>query len=999
MTDELTVYREWNRALWNYFFPKGTEDAILYLDDGIIEQIALESNFNLTYGKKDWSDFFLSSTLLKGNHFEYFLNQLRAVPQLSDPRPRPRTWDKLVLFLTTGKISNTPAYFAMLCSILYMAAKCGSTHEEMRGGAYKYLGDDYRGKFGELVDPLLQQLHADVPSFNQNRMICGTQRHMSRIKFHLVLRRSMRDDFIDFVEINNLKWDWEDTSYPFYIDNLLVPALDSARKHDLAQMVTKQENIPYFKSILQSGLEFGRTVSKFGNTVQEKDIRWKYQLYFDYNGNYHFYIVTDYVLPFGIELTGERFSIINDGAYSDYVASDVPLKGLEETKFSFGGLNYSFSNVSCGQHDYGTVFLFEAVSEDTYMQVEIPVEGKAYYAFVNEKLGRVPTGWNMISNSPVDGYKLYQIDSFSGRQRSFTSSRIKLEDTFCRQNLGSWYSIKLEEGQELYWIPNEVGGQENAIVESYVNSSGITFFHISSKNAAHLSGTLLVKKKGKEVLSEPVSAHFEWQGSQSLYHMNGWGEIVPGALPEPGHNHLPLRRAVIQSPDQSSSVAPEMLLQLIYDSADDKGRITKRKLDAAIGFALSYYGIILTRDNSRSIIYGLRRLGYVIKYEQDNQELYQLTAPFLEKTNYSISSVLNAFLVKGTYSQLMLSNLLSSPGIIRTKRIRPYGQDTFNDHPEYACLPDQILIEATGQLPWKTLECPIAEQVLNSMEDIRGFANKYGIGAGGDIYRGVPPTVLPGMVKNSQGFEVLCTKQNGNYVVHPYYTRDGRICPIPKHLARLYSQVQRKVPVCIMANTMSRDVNYGCISFVNNMGVPELLDIALCDLNLVMPSYEKVFIVNQQALGTSSSKPWTERRTYETHAMTSEHSAFLTWLSKIAGKKISDIKQEPNAVFVTRTRRDYKLILTKNFANHKHLLALYDGDCLTAFSLGQDVYLCETQTGLFKRINGDDVNSLLSLIISNNRQTLTLGEPYKASIEVIKNCNGIVVPILERVTF
>ena len=163
--------------------------------------------------------------------------------------------------------------------------------------------------------------------------------------------------------------------------------------------------------------------------------------------------------------------------------------------------------------------------------------------------------------------------------------------------------------------------------------------------------------------------------------------------------------------------------------------------------------------------------------------------------------------------------------------------------------------------------------------------------------------------------------------------------------------------------------------------------------------YEKVFIVNQQALGTVSNKPWTERRTYQTHAMTSEHSAFLTWLSKLAGKKISDIKQEPDAVFVTRTRRDYKLILTKCFINHKHLLALYDGDHLTAFSLGQDVYLCETHTGLFKRINGNDVNSLLSSIITNNRQGLVLGEPYKASIEDIKNCNGIVVPILERIFF
>ena len=998
MNDELNAYKNWNRALWNYFFPGGTGNAILYLDDGILGQIATEASFQLPYGAECWGDYLLGSSLLKGEQFERFQNQLRAIPQIPEPRRRLRTWDKLVELLMNGKFNNIPSYFAMLCSILYLAAKCGANHNEMRKGAQKYLGNDYHNSLGELVDPLLQQLHSDVPSFNQNRMICGNQRHMSRIKFHLVLPRSDRDDFIDFIEINNLRWNWEETSYSFYVENILVPSLVSARKNDLAYKVTRQENIPYFKSILQSDLEFGRATSQYNNIVQVKEIRWKYQLFFDYNGNYHFHILTDYVQPFGIEMVDGQFRMART-SYADYIAEDVLFKAYEPTEFTFEGFRYCFSNVSFGQREYGDVFFFKAVSDETYLQVNAPIEGERYYAFINEGFRTIPVSWTPIPCAPVNGFRIYEIASFSVRQRPFAGVRVKLEDAFCRQWLGSWYSIKLEENQDIYWLPNEIDSEPVHIVKRYKNANGMTYFRIPSKNPHYLSGTLIVKKGNRDILSEPLSAQFAWDGKITSFHMNGWGEIVPGELPELDSSCVPLRQAIIPGTNQSANPEPGILLQLIFESADEYGRLSKRKIEAAISFALSYYGETLTKENSRSIIHGLRRLGYVIRYVEGSQESYQLIAPYLEKTNFSISRSQNAYLVKGAYNQGMLSNLLSLPGIRNTIRIRPYEPETLKNHPEYRCLPDQILFETRSVLSWRTLDYPIAEQVLKSMENIDGFVHKFGIGQNGENYRGVPPSVIPGMVKISQGVEVLCTQQDGNYVIHPYYENEGIMKYIPKHLSRLYSQVQRKASVCIMAyNQPSRDVDYSHISFVNNMGVPEVLDIALCDLNLVIPSYKKVFIIDQDALGTKSRAPWTEMRSYGTHAMTNEHSFMLTWLSKLAGKRIADIKQNPDSIFVTRRRKDCKLFLTKNFSFHKDLLTLFDGDHLFAFALGQEVYCFETQSGLYKRVSGTDVNKILSSIICNKKYSL-LDDVYKDSIEDVKHSAGKSLPILERVTF
>ena len=44
MYKSLNHYRAWNTALLKYFFPTGNEDAILYLDENVLVQIACEAN-------------------------------------------------------------------------------------------------------------------------------------------------------------------------------------------------------------------------------------------------------------------------------------------------------------------------------------------------------------------------------------------------------------------------------------------------------------------------------------------------------------------------------------------------------------------------------------------------------------------------------------------------------------------------------------------------------------------------------------------------------------------------------------------------------------------------------------------------------------------------------------------------------------------------------------------------------------------------------------------
>ena len=223
MYEELNAYRSWNSALLKYFFPTGKEDAILYLDENVLEQVANEAGIR----KSDllsWSEHLLTSTLLSSEPLNSFVLGWAGYTgnRISDVA-KAKTWEKLVKELINQKFTDgTPAYFAMLCAIMLLASIAGAFHPGIKKEAQKYLGESYSKKPGELIDPLLQQLHKDKRSFNANRMLCGKLRHISRIQYHLVLRKEQREDFIDFLEINNLKWGYE--TYDFFVNNILVPA-------------------------------------------------------------------------------------------------------------------------------------------------------------------------------------------------------------------------------------------------------------------------------------------------------------------------------------------------------------------------------------------------------------------------------------------------------------------------------------------------------------------------------------------------------------------------------------------------------------------------------------------------------------------------------------------------------------------------------------------------------------------------------------------------------
>ena len=972
MFGTINKYCEWNSALWRYFFPTKEENTVLYIDETVLTQVAEINRIKHEEGQ-NWTHQFLSCTLLSADEFQSF--KLHWEDRTGDRKtliPSARTWNSLVERLMPLKADGYPAYFAMLCAIMLLATIQGANHTQIKEKAREYLGKDYASNPGMLIDPLLQQLHADHPCFNPDRMICGSQRHISRIKYHLVLKKSMREDFVDFLEVNNLHWQYE--SYSFFVNNILIPALEKAGKNELTRIIIKEENIPYVKNILRGKLNFGKKFSNCGNDVQDKIAHWGYELYFDFDGSHSFSVFCEYYnIPFNLALKQGVFEISDEPSSSDYIAENVPLAALPSKQLRYEGNVFSISNVGEGTAEYGSRFYFEHISDDIYRQVEAPVPGKDYYVFIkkNARLKTFEQEWEYLSDILEQEYNVYSVQSYSAPTAE-RRNRVKADDTFQLNELGSWFSVALSEGQCVYWRPNQLG-QDFKLLDGLIKGvNNKYYFRLSPTASQHLSGDLIIREGDKDVVSEQVSCDFEWGGLQTNYHMNGWGEITNSPVDDKSVKNIVTGKQHLQNNLGSKTIGSDILIQVLYDLADSSGCVSGRKMRAAIEFALPFFGIIPTESNRKSIIYALRRLGYIIAYYDIDRKEYinQLVSKYVERSNYSILQLSNAYVVKGVYCQSDIDSLLDNICPSSTYRKRPYDNGALINRPEYACLPDVILFEGEPNEQWPILDYPVADYLISNMENMKGFASKFGINNGGDSLFTVPSYPVPCMVKDNKGNEILCTKDtSGKYVTHKYYELEGKLRPIPKHLARAFCQNSKNTPICLLEYSRAiRGLNLAKISFVSGMGLPEVLDVALCDLSLGMPCIERVFIVDQErtiGIPSNAHDPTIEKKNYSTTATSQNYQYLHGAITKVSGRIVSDLVSNESVVCSYRVNNWYKMKYTRNYLGRFGLLSLFYGSELLAFAIGNQVYYKASPIPDYYRLEGSNLNEVFSSIICN----------------------------------
>lgn len=919
-TYTMQCYAKWNKALFEYFFPQRKEDPLLFVDDTLLNEIG--SNIFQEEEKDDnsWAEFFLLYVLFNKDQIKDFINDFHIYYK-SDIR----SWNSVVTYLLNNekKIDNIPSYFAMICAIMYAAQKRGANRTEIRDFASEYL--ENAPTISDRIHELFTQLNKDCPSFNHQRMISNrelsTKVNISRIKYHLVLSKKEREDFIDFIEVNNLKW--EDGTYKYFADSYLLPSLAEAKKQNLIDKIKKEENNPYFKNLLTlPNLDFGKLATE-ENQRQIRTVYWRYELTFDFNTGEPVFIMTTGDTLEGLTFDRERFKYDpNSSEVADPLGDDVLLQAIGVFNYNINENHYSLKNIASS-----TKFYFESASLDYFHQVSEVITGKHYLQFVPQKkrgLNVCPEGWKNVTDFSVPGFDIYETHCYQGKEVSVDIKKDKVTDRFGFYRIGSYCRITLQNDEQLWWEPHVVGSPSEKI-ETFFGADGNTYFRLNiDEGALCINGSVSVKSSDEKYVLMSESVYFKprWDIKSQKYSIDGWGNTV--SYTQPTSNTTIGNATASKQLSYKKTDYTDILLNLLCELADEDGCVNEVGLKNALNFVLQFHGIIDPDSHNRQkLIYALRRLGYIIgdKDVSTGKYVNQLVAPFVEKTLYHTflrPASCNLYLIKGVYSDKELEDFkCQNTNIKFIQYKRPYEKSIGNlltpgycaevDSPEYKCLPDLVLFEDGQNLKkWNCIQSPYAYTLLSNMGDMNQFASKF-LNDSGDIYYGNHGD-LPEMIVDDYHKEVLCYEDKSNQIrtSKNYYDSSSQVyLPIPKHLARVYCENEKNYPVCIIKQGSSTDV-----SFLHKMGIPRVLDMALCDLNLGLPDEHKVFVIDHQKSKLPFKMsvkgeciPYSDKKTYH-------NIASINWLQKISSTNKSPRYTQNSIKNWKMYLDDYRIVVT-----------------------------------------------------------------------------------------
>ena len=123
-------YSKWNKVLWEHFFSTKEANPVLYIDNDLLDGLGKKNGL-----LKDESveSAFLRNTLISPDQIINFRREMRACAVWDVNKDGEiKKWSDIVNVLMKYKRNEVPAYFAMLCAILYLASTQGADHTKMK---------------------------------------------------------------------------------------------------------------------------------------------------------------------------------------------------------------------------------------------------------------------------------------------------------------------------------------------------------------------------------------------------------------------------------------------------------------------------------------------------------------------------------------------------------------------------------------------------------------------------------------------------------------------------------------------------------------------------------------------------------------------------------------------------------------------------------------------------------------------------------------------------
>ena len=945
-------YRAWNEALYHYYFNNNDQQVLLYVDDDVLEEVGKGSpSITEDLNGKKYFEHFLSSTCIKRSDRVYF------------PKTKNDRDDYPLLYKLMERMSRIPNIDDKICMclpfavmLLYLFQKGDNTgkrtEQAVKAHIMSYLGQNESFSFS-VVEKLWAAIEKNGgDNFESSQLAENTsQPYVGRLKFHLVLKKRYKDDFLMVLKDNNLVWDEQRETFSDFINFRVWPYLttsliDAIRVpiHDLAKR-------PYFESLVRSCHSYGDSDYFSLSTERARKLVYVYS-WQENNGG------IDERLWFKIDEPRGRFLASFHGAFV-FIDEDNTNSVLENVPFGKNRItvNQDGKNLEFEIEDYPFI-LFKEVRQGFFEQEHAPKNGENYIFIYNDQKALdlvtkqdcidlsdfiqafgisskalyirnwvYDSSWENHDQSDNYGHLKQQYPRWVGgllspnnfKKRSYTYSALPFiefeTEELARLSQIEWRVANSDESSWKIVSKSKTIGNRRYINKDIDFNDDCSFLHIELRVVTANSITPL----SDMFVSRKLSIEYT-----NNYRYDKYGVCTDSDedLPESSIiNNTRHKQAYSDEPTNDFNI-----LDIFTQYSGDNGVLSQEKLKNALRYIFKYYDIRDEKENRNALIRALIDLGYINGYQDPKNGLYynQLNKPFLSRTQKSfIPGGANIYTLRGCYDSMLVRKLTDYS---RSSDIK-IGYISLSQDKPLCCLPDIIVVDISRLKNYNEIRevCgipvihnpqaySIIENLANFKESCAHFLGTNAIYQTSDINNVLCPLIT------HEGNSVYLNISNGDDVLksNMYRILEYSRKTIPIEFMYSYVQNMRGNPAVILEpNSLNSDhlelSSFLAIGFTSIMGTNESLIRALCELSLGLPKVEKAFIVNASQIKISDISSHPLYSVYRSYEISANNEVSSRLVEKLVHNPTKNWSTHPNVLITNRRiNNNYKVFLSTN---------------------------------------------------------------------------------------
>ena len=1057
---ELELYKQWNDAFYEHFFGGERDNVILYVDNEIINEIG----HRLDPEDEDPINTFFTTVLMSPDERFVFAREIyrnNCGFTLVQDYVRDNNIFYLAKELAEKGNTSKNKYIKLPCLnylvFIVYAFQYGINDVRAANPQWKYVKetiDYYLGETISVVDigPTVNSLFAAVsncqPNFDSN-LTAGVQPYVGRIKYQFVLNNVERRLLYDIMASHKLKWDEDRIGYAEFANRNILPYLTGNRCEGLRKKILESNNNIFFRNF----------ISQFDNqayhTEENEDNRIHGTLFYIYSlERKSFYIGLDMNLEGDLKIEDMYFAPERE-FYGLYLADCERIQQITPRHIETEDKHICTIDDDVKYFELKGLYYIQCTADD-------PINGRPYLVVSNNER-RLRTAVNGQNGRDLCIQEIgfnyqYFVQSWTVQERR-NSQRIVKERPF---SFG--FGIKNPSKPNCYYpegVPSIM--VSNELIES------IRSIKVVCKQVGHQDRCCEIghfkKYEGKELfyrlpnvlldIRDPYKLEVyivnyseveEIVGviniqpcyldnyERSSYVFDKWNRTLPeipsqgsyyqnNKVYRPANNNHQRRHTIINRLSAEPREDMMMLANILFVVFNQESEIDDEKLNKIIKYVGGYFNFDAGDYKVKvSLKHSLLSLGFMSRsysmgyvYRPNNIRIVRTNRGRLDQRGLT-----NICLLYGTYSIYEIRRLRETGCLIWYRW--PYQGDELENRPFLKCLPDLILVVNydPDRKDFSYVDYPLADDLIDYIGNMSDFERTF---LSRDGFRGERPVDqnrLPYYDYNNERKRYQLKTNRGIYYDYEFINRQGnpQFFRLPEAFVKLYCQNGHNQPVCLVRAAQTNGNEYSSIYFERySMGIPRLLQKALCELNLGIPSLKYVFPVDR-FIGGGNLYSQLYKYNVDPIVDNQENTRDLKKIivEKLSGHQVGDVYHDKSVSVISNAHylTNYKMKLLRfqidNSSNQYTSLVLYytyytlnrglgvRAERIIAFSVEEnnsDVIYATRQNyteeiNIYNRINGDIndanyVNQAFSSVILN--RPVEYGQRYNGVVpsEVCEN--------------